>query len=253
MTDARLQAHYDEKYRTEADGPEAQERIADVRVPTSRFEAIAKAFPKYFHGGDVLELGAGNGLIARTLLGSRLISKYTLSDVSRPRLEGVRASIDDPRVRIVELNAEEVRDDEGSKYDAIVMVALIEHLIDPLGAMTRLRQLLRPGGFVYIDTPNIAKYTQRLKLLSGRFPSTASADEGLIKFSGEPVDLYDEGHLHYFTFRSLSRMLTERCGYSRIEKVPYPGGRIPLGRFVHGRLAVAWPEMFSELALVAFA
>ena len=38
---------------------------------------------------------------------------------------------------------------------------------------------------------------------------------------GSPADLYDEGHLHYFTFRSLTRMLTLRCGFSRVERVPY--------------------------------
>jgi SAM-dependent methyltransferase len=253
MTDTRLQAHYDEKYRSEAGAALTHERIANVGVPTSRFEAFAKAFPTFFRGGDILELGAGNGLIARTALQSNAVSSYTLSDVSRPRLEGLRASIDDSRVRIVELNAEQIPDEYATQFDAIVMVALIEHLIDPLGAMLRLRRLVKPGGFVYIDTPNIAKYTQRLKLLSGRFPSTASADEGLVKFSGEPVDLHDEGHLHYFTFRSLSRMLTERCGYSKVVKVPYPGGRIPFGKWVHAVLARAWPEMFSELAVVAFA
>jgi len=118
------------------------------------------------------------------------------------------------------------------------MVALIEHLIDPLRAMQRIRQLLKPGGFAYIDTPNIARYTLRLKLLMGRFPSTASMNEGLTTYSGKPTDLYDEGHLHYFTYRSLSLMLTERCGFSRVVKLAYPGGRRPLGKQTHNFLAI---------------
>jgi hypothetical protein len=117
--------------------------------------------------------------------------------------------------------------------------------------MQGVRRLLAPGGFVYVDTPNVAKYTRRAKLLLGRFPSTASRDEGLTTYDGRPVDLHDEGHLHYFTFRSLSRMLLTRCGFSRIEKLPYFVGRSLLGRRGDHRLARLWPGMFSELCVVA--
>ena len=47
------------------------------------------------------------------------------------------------------------------QFDAIIMNALIEHLIDPLRAMQGIRKLLRPGGLVYIDTPNLAKFTRQ--------------------------------------------------------------------------------------------
>lgn len=59
--------------------------------------------------------------------------------------------------------------------------------------------------------------------------------------------------LHYFTYRSLSLMLTERCGFSRVVKLGYPGGKIVFGKHVHGLLATVWPEMFSELVIVAYA
>ena len=104
------------------------------------------------------------------------------------------------------------------------MVALIEHLIDPLNTMKKISSLLTKDGFCFIMTPNIAKYTQRLKLLSGRFPSTESIEEGLITYGGQPVTLHEEGHLHYFTFKSLSRMLTERCGFDKISIIPLPDG-----------------------------
>jgi SAM-dependent methyltransferase len=136
------------------------------------------------------------------------------------------------------------------RFKAIVMVALIEHLIDPMQAIRNLRSILADDGFIYIDTPNLAKYTRRLKLLFGRFPSTASSDEGLKTYDGKPVDLYDEGHLHYFTFRSLSEMLKRYCNLTRIEKAPYwSGPRIP--RRAGHAVALAWPEMFSDVAVIA--
>ena len=86
-------------------------------------------------------------------------------------------------------------------FDTAVMVAVIEHLVDPKTALRELSRVLKPTGRLIIDTPNIAKWTRRIKLLFGYFPSTASLDEGLLSYDKRtPTDLYDEGHLHYFTF-----------------------------------------------------
>jgi hypothetical protein len=54
--------------------------------------------------------------------------------------------------------------------------------------------------------------------------------------------LYDQGHLHYFTYRSLARVCLERAGFSRV--VSYGMGGIP------GRV---WPELFSsEIFILAY-
>ena len=253
MSNETLRKHYQVKYTEISDAP-AIDLIKDVKIPLNRFEAVVKAFPDHFKGGDILEIGAGNGNVAKKLLESNLsIDSYTLGDLSLPRMEGVRKNLADKRLKVLEMDAENMSESDYGKYDAILMVALIEHLIDPMGAMQRIHKLLKPGGFVYIDTPNIAKYTRRITLMLGRFPSTASTDEGLTTFYGEPVDLHEEGHLHYFTYRSLSRMLTERCDFSKVVKIGYPGGKIPLGKHVHYCLSQVWPEMFSELAIFAYA
>lgn len=247
-----LRDHYDRKYSFEREGATV-DVIKSTETPISRFEAVVKYFPQYFKGGDILEMGAGNGNVAKTLLLSSLnIKSYTVGDISLSRVEGIKRNINDSRVKILEMDAENIPESEHGKYDAVIMVALIEHLVDPLSAMANIRKLLKVGGFVYIDTPNIAKYTQRIKLLFGRFPSTGSMNEGLTTHLGQPVDLHDEGHLHYFTYRSLSKMLVERCNYTKIEKLSYPGGRTVLGKRIHDCLARIWPQMFSELVLIAF-
>ena len=67
MDQARLLEHYTTKYSNES----GVSRIEDIRlakIPLSRFEAAVKFFPEYFRGGDILEMGAGNGNIARALL-----------------------------------------------------------------------------------------------------------------------------------------------------------------------------------------
>jgi hypothetical protein len=48
-------------------------------------------------------------------------------------------------------------------------------------------------------------------------------------------------------------MLTQRCGFSRVEKLGYTSGPWVLGRRVDNALAQWWPELFGELALAAYA
>ena len=252
----RLSRHYDTKYRSEASAY-SDEIVPYESYPSNRFDSCINSFLSRFHGGDILELGAGSGLVARSLIARGLeFNTYTLTELSDVRLKGLLQNLADPRIRVLKLDAESIPDDLFGAYDAVIMLALIEHLIDPLGTMQRVRNLLKPGGFVFIETPNIAKFTRRAKLLLGRFPSTASRNEGLTTYEGSQVDLYDEGHLHYFTFRSLSLMLIERCGFSRVERLGYfvgPNGRRIFGHKLGFTLARVWPELFSEIVVVAYA
>jgi SAM-dependent methyltransferase len=248
--DPSLAAHYDAKYAGEALPGAASQLSLRRRVPRDRFEACVANLPSVFPGGDVLELGAGGGNVARSLLRAGLACRsYTMSETSQARLEGLRGRLDDPRLRVAQVDAERVPEELYGRFDAVIMIALIEHLVDPLGALLRIGRLLRPGGILYLDTPNVAKWTRRAKLLLGQFPSTASREEGLLGYDGRPVSLHDEGHLHYFTYRSLSRMLVERCGFESVEKLPYVAGA-RFGALSHG-LARLWPELFAELCLVA--
>ena len=75
--------------------------IGRVRIPTDRFQACVHYFPRFFRGGDVLELAAGSGSIASSFLaGSLDCTSYTVSEVSEARLEGLRSRFSDPRVRV---------------------------------------------------------------------------------------------------------------------------------------------------------
>jgi SAM-dependent methyltransferase len=231
----------------------AEARVEPSPAPTTRYEACVGTLLEHFRGNDLIEIGAGSGLLARSLLAADLPCRhYVATEFSRSRLAGLERALPDPRVDVRLLDVERPGDEHLGAYDAVVMLALIEHLVDPLRALRNVRSMLRPGGFVYIDTPNIATWPRRLRLLAGHFPSTASREEGLASYDGNPVDLHDEGHLHYFTYRSLSRMLVERCGFTRVTRAPYASAPQLAGRRLGHELARAWPELFAELALLAY-
>lgn len=244
--------HYNSKYIKEKDKKHL-DLVKYQEVPVSRHEACFKYFVDNFSKGDILELGTGDGSLVQSLLQTELeITSYTASDISSVRLEGIKNKLKDSRLKITQVDAEELEISKLGKYDAIIMVALIEHLIDPIRAMQKLRSLLKPNGFIYIDTPNIADYGCRFKLLKGKFPSTASRNEGLTKYDGSEVDLFDEGHLHYFTYRSITLMLTKNCGFSKVEKYYFPIGKFYFGKKFHYLLAKKKPELFSGLVVIAY-
>jgi SAM-dependent methyltransferase len=46
-------------------------------------------------------------------------------------------------------------------FAAICMWHVLEHLPDPRGAVARVREALRPGGFLFLEVPNVASYWAR--------------------------------------------------------------------------------------------
>jgi len=245
-----LKNHYDAKYA--AASKHEIETVLPVKYPTDRLTACVSFLPDIQGGGKILELASGNGFLAASLVESGLeFDEYVASEMPGSRLDALHRKLDYPKVRVEQIDAEQLTTLESDTYDAVIMVALIEHLIDPLSAMQQVARILKPGGIVYIDTPNIAKYTRRIKLMFGRFPATSSRDEGLTTYSGDPVDLHDEGHLHYFTYGSLTRMLQTRCGFGSVEAYPYPMGKIGFGRYLDSLLAKIWPSLFAEITITA--
>ncbi len=241
----RLVEHYNSKY---ADSSYKQvEKIPIVKNPIDRFQMAAKITSE--EKGKYLEIGAGSGNLALTVIDN--FDELVLTELSDKRAAELRKLFQsESKVKIIQNNIdyEELPFPE-NYFDVITMIALIEHLIDPIKSCEKLFKLLQPGGKLIIDTPNIAKITRRLKLLMGYFPSTASLKEGLLMYDKKtPTDLYDEGHLHYFTFRSLKRTLIERVGF---KKVMYYGYGSLKTIKIPGILSRIYPSLFSEIFIVA--
>lgn len=194
-------------------------------------------------GGRYLEIGAGSGNVLLSLVD--LYDELIATELSSKRAESLEKLFSMvPNVKILHHNIEDDSlDFPNEHFDTIVMTAVIEHLIDPISVLNGLHRVLKVGGRLIIDTPNLAKWTRRLKLIFGYFPSTASIDEGLLCYDRKnPTDLYDEGHLHYFTFRSLGRLCQERAGFDHV--MPFGYGKTILSRL--------WPTMFSDCFIVAY-
>lgn len=83
-----------------------------------------------------------------------------------------------------------------ARFDVLLLGDVLEHLIDPVASLRRVLQHLAPGGSVAISLPNVAHGAVRAMLLEGRFDY---AERGLL----------DRTHLHFFTRRSIARLLAD--------------------------------------------
>jgi ubiquinone/menaquinone biosynthesis C-methylase UbiE len=235
---ARLTEHYDEKYK--ASDFSKVTAVPLLASPVNRLQmAVCQAARQA--GGQYLEIGAGDGGTILALL--EQYDRLVATDLSDVRVRQMQLLFrGNPKVQALQNNVEvDGLPFADNTFETAAMVDVIEHVVDPIGVLKEIHRVLKPKGRLIILTPNIAKWTRRLKLLAGYFPSTASLQEGLIdRDKKTPTDLHDEGHLHYFTFRSLTRLAIERAGFRLVETVGY--GKSPL--------CAMWPQMFSDVCLV---
>jgi SAM-dependent methyltransferase len=127
--------------------------------------------------------------------------------------------------------------------DVVIMSELIEHLVDPDGAVAEVRRVLRPGGSLLLSTPNLAAWYNRGLLALGIQPVFSEVSlRGVFGRPGRVV----AGHLRLFTRRALTEFLAAsgfRCvtvAGARYHDVPWPLGPLDLA-------FCRWPSAASIL------
>ena len=85
------------------------------------------------------------------------------------------------------------------QFDAIVMLMVLEHLLDPLGALRKCCRALKPGGEIFLEVPNSRLFRVRAALRRS-FGMTSFMD----------------GHVNFFTPATLNTGL-EQAGFESPE------------------------------------
>jgi len=74
------------------------------------------------------------------------------------------------------------------RFDVVTMVEVIEHLADPLAAIKKASGSLRPGGLLYLTTPNFHGIGVRL-------------------LGADAAGIWPREHLYYFTPRTATKLI----------------------------------------------
>ncbi len=161
---------------------------------------------------EVLEVGCGRGVTGRLLqekLGCRVTGVELNPVVAREAAKHL--------YRVIQGDAQEV-EIEG-KYDAILGLEVVEHLVETEAFLARIKELLAPGGRAILSIPNVGHYSVVEDLIAGRWDYL-------------PIGLLCYTHYRFFTHKTLSDWL-RRAGIERFELVPQktelPGWIGPLG------------------------
>jgi SAM-dependent methyltransferase len=85
-------------------------------------------------------------------------------------------------------------------FDCVTMLSTLEHLFDPFTTIKEVYRVLKYKAYFILCVPNIAGIKHRINLLMGRLPTTSWAGA----FNEKE---WDGGHIHYFTLKSLVRLL----------------------------------------------
>lgn len=164
----------------------------EIRFPTGLRQDTALRVVR--PGARLLDVGCGRGAVA-TLLSDRFDEVHGVDTDEQALAVAAERGV---AVAQVDLDREPLPFEDGS-FDAVVSLDVIEHVLDPAVFVRELARVLRPGGNVYLATPNVrfAGYLRAL-VLEGRFPLTSSDPRG-----------WQGGHIHFFTNDDLETLLRE--------------------------------------------
>jgi ubiquinone/menaquinone biosynthesis C-methylase UbiE len=145
-------------------------------------------------GNSLLDIGCGDGdLLFRVKDKYRDVWGVDIADHRIDRIIKKLSSQSNIHVRVEDVN-KQLSFNDGS-FDTITGISILEHIFDPEYFIKECHRLLRKGGILIVEVPNIAWLPNRIRLLLGKLPVTSSGIQG-----------WDGGHLHYFTRASLKKL-----------------------------------------------
>lgn len=161
-SEAELRRYYEESfahdhYDTSTFGEQAA-RIA-AKQGERLGPVLAAMFPE--RGIKAADVGCGLGGLA-ALCRDRYGADIVGVEMNRDEAEFARREYD---LNVIGSGIEDwVAGAERGAYGALVLSHVLEHLRDPVGALSALRALLRDGGRIYIEVPNVMYPSKDLDL-----------------------------------------------------------------------------------------
>ena len=159
---------------------------------TGYMEAVADHFGRCPKGLKILDLPAGNGLLADALRG--MGHRVVCGDINRER----------PDYQYVDMAEPLPFPDRG--FDAVICLEGLEHLVNPVQLIGEFARVTRAGGEIVVSTPNVMSLYSRLhQLFTGvpyQFNPAAAPECG----SGAAVD---RGHVFPLSFYQLSYLFAQ--------------------------------------------
>lgn len=211
---------------------------------------VRDALKKYNLKGNLIDVGCGNGAILK-FLRTHFFTHFQYSGIDLFENH-------DRNENPIHFFKRDLNTDfsEGlDAYDVVLTCEVIEHVIDTDHFITKVKNLLKPGGTLLITTPNLASFFNRILLLFGYQPLHTEVSWQNPYLGREK--LYDlahqtkapaAGHLRVFTHSALVAFLKFH-GFQVEESIGFAMYDGLLGRV--SRLWRWFPSMMPGIFIVA--
>jgi len=224
---------------------EAGKGLADwaedyARGHAGRCQWDARFLATHYPSQRYLNIGGAPFLFEFALRRENPAADITSVDLDPARFPGAGNALE---IRIVGADIESPTADIAGAFDCVVFAEILEHLrIDLLGTLARVRDVLTPGGVLYVTTPNGLGFEPiRRHYLRGRTGPSVVGEWGKLARLGHM------GHVREYSAREMKEVL-EYAGF-RIETCLFRegiGGRWLL----RDLLLKLRPSLASELVIV---
>lgn len=145
---------------------------ADFNLHAQLAEEVQKVLPK---NSSILDMGCGQGALSMRLsdMGYKLMAcDQNVDDfkaVGQVPFQALNFNSPEEIEKFISSNQE--------KFDGVLGVEVIEHVENPWEYIRSLKRLVKPGGYIFVSTPNINSwYSRMVYLFTGLFPSFVDAD-----------------------------------------------------------------------------
>lgn len=162
-------------------------------VRTLHFKNRKEEIERYIKTGRLLDIGCGRGFFLANFLGSNL--DYFGIDPRKQISEEAKKRVGENRIFCGTLKEAHFPD---SYFDVVTMINLIEHLPNPRENLEEINRVMKKGGLLFIETPNVGSFVARLL--------------------GKRWHAFLEREHHYFFTRDTLRKMLMGTGFS-IKKI----------------------------------
>jgi 2-polyprenyl-3-methyl-5-hydroxy-6-metoxy-1,4-benzoquinol methylase len=182
-------------------------RILNKFLDNYSREEVAAEFN--LSGETCLDIACGDGELSNNFLSKKYknvygvdISKDLINKAKLNKAENCNFIVDD----IDRFVKENIKKDK--KYDSIYLLAILEHIQWPSIFLSDATKILKRGGHVVIEVPNVAWLPYRIGMIFGRFPVTAPT-------TGVIPGVYEE-HIRFFPHETLKK-ISEDVGLKLVD------------------------------------
>lgn len=164
------------------------ENLAFSPITDRRFRDLLRSFESYRESNQILDVGCGSGHFLKVALemgwnahGTEIASS-AFDQLAKLGIKSFCGNL-------------ESADYTPSFFDMVYCSEVIEHLLDPAALLGEIGRILRPGGLLYLTTPNFNSLSRRLL--------------------GSQWRTIGKEHICYFTPGSLTRAI-RAAGFTRV-------------------------------------